>query len=624
MPALDGLRGLAVAGVLLFHGDHLTGGYLGVDLFFVLSGFLITSLLLGEVRATGRVDLRRFWSRRARRLLPALAGMLLGVACYSAFLAHHAELGPIRGDALATLAYVANWRSVLARQDYWSLFRSPSPLQHTWSLAIEEQFYALWPLVVLGVVTTSRRATAPAVLVVSLLLAAVSSALMVVLYDPADVSRVYYGTDTRLAPVLLGAALAAAIAWRGHAATRRSRLAVEAAACVGGALLTIAWTRLDGQSATLYRGGFLVCAICATAVVAAAAHPVPLLVGRVLRFRPLCVLGLVSYGTYLWHWPVFVALDPRRTGLDGWSLLGVRVAVTLALAGVSFALVERPVRRGALAPRHWRAAVPAVAVALVGVTLAVTTAAEPAVAKPTRPPTTFATRPTRPGVVPPVRVLMTGDSVAVSLMPGLQRAQRAAHLDVALGAAVGCDANGDHRALPGTAVPSGSCPPPLVEQVARSRPDIVVMVDSGVWSLHDVHVGGRTLRIGTPDWDAARIADWQQKIDAFSRWGAHVVITTIAYLPPTSDSGERSARSPSVVDRANADFLTIAARNPRTVTLVDLRGYVCPHGRFQDGLDGVDQLRPDGVHYGPGSSDLVGRWLASRLATIGRTPISVR
>src|SRR5437762_2587142 len=151
-PALDGLRGLAVAAVLLFHGDHLRGGFLGVDAFFVLSGFLITSLLLTEARDRGGIALGAFWARRARRLLPALACVLAAVALYAWLLAKPDELATIRGDALATIGYFANWRSIFTSRDYWALFRSPSPLEHTWSLAIEEQFYLAWPLVVAALV----------------------------------------------------------------------------------------------------------------------------------------------------------------------------------------------------------------------------------------------------------------------------------------------------------------------------------------------------------------------------------------------------------------------------------------------------------------------------------------
>src|SRR6476619_6540265 len=183
-PALDGLRGLAVAGVLLFHGGHLRGGYLGVDAFFVLSGFLITTLLLVEARTNGRVALGAFWARRARRLLPALACVIAFVTVYAAVLAKPAELATIRSDALATITYVANWRAIASSHDYWALFRQPSPLEHTWSLAIEEQFYLLWPLLVAGIVVGSRTViTARRVLVVSATLALASLAWSQIIFD---------------------------------------------------------------------------------------------------------------------------------------------------------------------------------------------------------------------------------------------------------------------------------------------------------------------------------------------------------------------------------------------------------------------------------------------------------
>src|SRR5689334_16238534 len=337
MPTLDWLRGAAVAAVLLFHGDHLAGGYLGVDLFFVLSGFLITSLLLAETTVTGTVALGGFWARRARRLLPALAGLLVGVAVYAMVFAQPSELGQIRGDALATLGYVANWRAVLARQDYWAMFRVPSPLQHTWSLAIEEQFYLVWPLVVIGLAAWWRQATAKAVLITSLVLAAASATLMAVLYAPSNVSRVYYGTDTRAAAILLGAAFAAARVVRppSDRPGAASRFLLEALGVAGMVGLGLAWALLGGQSPFLYRYGFLLCGLAAVAVIAAATHPRPMIVSRVLRFRPLCLLGLVSYGVYLWHWPVDVVVDEQRTGLSGWALFGTRVVVTLAIAILS-------------------------------------------------------------------------------------------------------------------------------------------------------------------------------------------------------------------------------------------------------------------------------------------------
>ena len=255
--ALDGVRGIAVVAVLLFHADKLAGGYLGVDLFFVLSGYLITSLLLAEARTTGRVKLLGFWARRARRLLPALFLVLVFVALYAAVIADPSELHRIRIDAFATLSYVANWRFVFGNFDYFALFASPSPLNHTWSLAIEDQFYLVWPLAFTGLLAWGRRrdgrsdadptVTARRTFWMSLVLAVGSAALALGLWSAyGNANRIYYGTDTRAASILLGAALGAFLAWKGPAKTPRARRALEAGAVVGAGVLAVAWYRLSG------------------------------------------------------------------------------------------------------------------------------------------------------------------------------------------------------------------------------------------------------------------------------------------------------------------------------------------------------------------------------------------
>ena len=356
--ALDGLRGAAVLAVLFFHGDHLAGGYLGVDLFFVLSGFLITSLLLAESGSSGRVRLGHFWERRARRLLPALLVMLLGVAAYARFAARPEELHRIRMDGLATAFYAANWRDVFAHTDYWSLFSAPSPLDHTWSLAIEEQFYVLWPLLFVLLIalvrrrgrstetTGTRNPLALTVLGVAVGLGAASVVLSQVLYRSAGTNRVYYGTDTRAFAILAGVALAALTSRFGPVRSHGWRAALEVAGCLSVVVLGVAWARLPGSSPTLYRGGLLLCSVAAAVAIAAAIQPTRGPVAWAASFKPLVWLGLISYGVYLYHWPIFVWLSPERTGLDGWSLFAVRLAVTLAVAVASYVVIEQPIRHG--------------------------------------------------------------------------------------------------------------------------------------------------------------------------------------------------------------------------------------------------------------------------------------
>jgi peptidoglycan/LPS O-acetylase OafA/YrhL len=198
IPALDGVRGIAVVGVLFFHAGHLSGGFLGVDLFFTLSGFLITSLLIAEWREHGTVRLSAFWARRARRLLPALFIVLTLAALYGALLAGDTELGRLRGDAFASLFYVSNWWQIGHRQSYWDIFTAGSPLAHMWSLAIEEQFYLVWPIVFFVVIKRAGRRALPWLFATTAVLTAASAVAMAWLHHPgSDPTRVYEGSDTR-------------------------------------------------------------------------------------------------------------------------------------------------------------------------------------------------------------------------------------------------------------------------------------------------------------------------------------------------------------------------------------------------------------------------------------------
>ncbi len=354
VPGLDGLRALAVAAVLLYHHDPrlLPGGFLGVELFFVLSGYLITALLFFEWRAFGGLDLPGFWLRRARRLVPAMLVMLLASLAIGALFLRD-QLAELRGDALAALAYLANWRLILEQRPYFASFGRPSLLLHLWSLAIEEQFYLFWPpLLALTLARLGRRGA----LAVALGLAAVSAALMAWHFSPdSDLSRVYYGTDTRAAGLLVGAALA--LAWpprtlRALAGRRaepwRDLLGLAALAALAAILLTT-----HEFTPRLYRGGFLLVDLAAAAAIVAVARPGAQLCRALLGAGPLRWVGLRSYSIYLWHWPVFVLTRPGLdVPLSGLPLLAVRLALTLALAELSFLLVEGPARRGAIG-RAW-------------------------------------------------------------------------------------------------------------------------------------------------------------------------------------------------------------------------------------------------------------------------------
>jgi peptidoglycan/LPS O-acetylase OafA/YrhL len=359
LPALDGLRALAVAAVVAYHLNlgWASGGYLGVDLFFVLSGFLITSLLLEEWVSTARVKLSAFWARRARRLLPAL---FLLLAAIGVFVVLYGRFGPpgsaaqidlsgLRGDALATLFYVANWHAIFAHQSYFAQFASPSPLEQTWSLSIEEQFYLIWPLVLLAILAVGRGAWRKVGLAVTVVGALGSSALMALLYhEGANPNRLYFGTDTHMFDLLVGASIAMVAASRPQPGPRARRV-LHAAAPVSAAILAVCWVTA-GKSTGLPRswmfdGGFLLCAVLAGVVVADVRqlHAGPL--ARALSVSPLRWIGRISYGIYLWHWPIIVYFTQARTGLGQPWLDLARIALTLVLSSASYYLVELPLRR---------------------------------------------------------------------------------------------------------------------------------------------------------------------------------------------------------------------------------------------------------------------------------------
>jgi peptidoglycan/LPS O-acetylase OafA/YrhL len=346
MPGVDGLRAVAVSAVLVYHlgAPWLPGGFLGVDIFLVISGYLITSLLLAERETTGRIDIARFWIRRALRLLPALFLMLI-VVMAAMVLLHPGEVGRLHGALLASVGYVANWYFIFADVPYFEQFGRPSVLQHVWSLAVEEQFYLLWPPVLaVGLIFLGRKW----LLVIVAAAIAASTALAWWLWEPfADPSRIYYGTDTRAVGLLAGVALALAVpaARRWHQIDGRARDTLDAIGLACLAAIVVATLTLGDLDESLYRGGFLVVALTTAGLIAVVAHPSSRL-GRILGTSALVWVGVRSYGIYLWHWPVIMLTRPDADiALDGPALVALRLALIVGVAALSYRYVERPIRR---------------------------------------------------------------------------------------------------------------------------------------------------------------------------------------------------------------------------------------------------------------------------------------
>jgi peptidoglycan/LPS O-acetylase OafA/YrhL len=372
------LRAFAVIAVLLYHADlaWIPGGFLGVEVFFVISGYLITALLLAEWRQRGRIDLKTFWLRRARRLLPALYVLLVATLAFAVVFLP-GEIAGLRGDVLAALGYVTNWYLIFGQESYFEAVGRPSLLQHLWSLAVEEQFYLIWPpILALGLCIGATRLRRRRVLTVVIFGAVASAMAMALLYMPGvDPSRIYYGTDTRATGLLCGAALA--FLWSPGdkyrpSEARHHRLGLPGRSrfrrrwgwtapllldIVGFAALgALVWfcVNLGEFQPFLYSGGFALVGIATTATIMAVVHPHSVIGSRFLGSAPLRWVGVRSYGIYLWHWPVFMVTRPDLdVPIDGLPLLALRLSATFVLADLSYRYIETPIRRGALG-RAWR------------------------------------------------------------------------------------------------------------------------------------------------------------------------------------------------------------------------------------------------------------------------------
>jgi peptidoglycan/LPS O-acetylase OafA/YrhL len=621
---LDGVRAVAVALVLVSHGGipGLQGGFIGVDVFFVLSGFLITSLLLDELDFTGRIDLPGFWRRRAKRLLPALVLVVLAVAAASELFPPDA-VARLRDDAVAAFAWVANWSFIARETGYFTEGGTPSPLQHTWSLGVEEQYYLIWPLLLvalaalLAAVARRRRRLVMqnsvhlAVFVLAAGGAIASAVASVVLVSDRTLDRVYFGTDTRAQALLIGAAMSALLVrdWPALTAGRcviRSRLLrrVTGIAPVLGLAGLAAGAHYAAGSPAEFRHGLLVLmAVAAVAVIAPVALDQDGAVARLLAWRPLVWLGVISYGVYLWHWPVFLFLNGERTGWTGPSLFAVRCIATLALAAASWWLIERPVRRWRpvrvpLLPLAGATVATAIAVTVVVVPVPkspaesdVSTAA--AVQSPLERPVVVAQQNANRGRV----VSVFGDSVGWTLMRYLPPTPGFTFINHTL---VGCGVvrGGPFRYSAESGNPKPECetwPSRWAGQVAYDRPDVVLLV-VGRWETIDRVHDGRWTHVGEPSFDAYLTGELRHAVEVLGSMGARVIVTTEPYnrRAEKPDGSLYPEDQPDRIDSWNGLVRKVVAQYPNARVL-DLNTKLGPGGAYTTKVDGI-KMRSDGVH----------------------------
>lgn len=619
-PALDGVRALAVAAVLAYHAGFswARGGFLGVDAFFVLSGYLITALLLDERRSAGGIDVRRFWARRARRLVPALFLLVTAVLAYAAVFADPNEVQGIRTDSIATLAYVANWREIFGGGSYFAQFTAPSPLLHTWSLAIEEQWYVFWPLVVALLMRAGRGSTLLLV-AVSLMLAVASALLMAYLRSPgADPSRVYYGTDTRAQSLLVGAMLACLLS--SGVSVRVARLfRLVAPFCV--AFVGWMWVSMTYDSLLLYRGGFGLLALAVAVIIGAAVTAPRSPIAGILSCAPLRRLGVISYGVYLFHWPVYLVLTPDRTGWSDYPLFGARVLVTLAVAIASYQLLERPIRDGALVrPRVSIAAMISAAAALLAIAFVVVRWAGPAPTSASVPAAgSVSNEAPAAASASTTRVLVIGDSVAFTLAQGLGTTGGEQKLAVWNQGQLGCGVL-DGEPIAGGGAGDGQ---PTFCDGRRERwrsyvdafdPDAVVLM-GGAWDLYDRTVSGKTLAFDSPESQAFAADQLRQAVDLLSSKGATVILLTTPYFrqPDRGLASDGPRFDRRRIDAWNELLRSLQQESSAPAVIADLNV-----GLTTDDAMADRSISPDGVHFTPHGADVVAAWLRPQILAAAR------
>ena len=740
IPGLDGIRALSVLAIIAFHTglNSVPGGYYGVDAFFVLSGFLITSLLVKEWGSSGTIRLRRFWAGRARRLLPALFLLVTVMGIVMAFVPTLLQAPHMLGYAVATVFYFSNWYSTHTSATYFSLSAGQSPLLHTWSLAIEEQFYLVWPLIVLAVLKLGRGrlyawrygggggrgghaparrargrgrersveilgggsmlltpAPAPAtvdpewerrrrlqVLFGVACFGSLASALLMVVLAPSGyTTRAYYGTDCRAQALLVGAAISIGLTlWREGSHRQWFRTTAGVAGIVGAAGTAVLWATVQESSVFAFSGGFLIASLCAGGVVLACAVAPRSLVVRLLELPPLPQWGRISYGMYLWYWPVLLVMTGQRLHWGVYPLFLARVGITVAIAALSYDLVEMPIRRGALknwkswvaAPLGAAAAITAIVVStlvpvgatelagtpisiqspLTSTTTTTTTTQPPAPGQSTTstlpPTTTTTTLPPTYLSLPlpastsksnrPVKVLIVGDSIAGTLGVGLAQVADQGHYKVQFAneGNPGCSLSmqSQIKTLWYTLAPgppcSGTNPNALFttwrKWVDAYNPDVVLYVARG--ETFDQEVGGKWESLGQASFDNYVAGRYRDAVSVLGAKGATVVLMTSPYY----DSGTQASGTPWPEDAAsrvqidNSTIRQVAATTttgPGTTTdgkvyVFDLNTVVDPGGKYSATIGPYNIRCNDGVHFSASGGEYVGLRLLPDLVALGQ------
>ncbi len=656
-PDVQGLRAVAILLVVLFHADipGISGGYIGVDVFFVISGFVITGLLLREREGMGRTSLRNFYGRRARRIIPAASVVII----VTVIAAYH-SLGPLTGHETAVdgqwaALFLANFHFAASETNYLASQRPPSALQNYWSLAVEEQFYIVYPTIVLITARFARGISLRTRLAMVLVAVIVGSYAFSIVFTSANPPSAFFSPLTRAWELALGGLIAVA----GPNLQRLPHSLAALISWLGLGAIVVAGTTLT--SASVYPGALVVIPVVGAALVIAGGAAQPVWgVERLLRQRPFQLLGLISYSLYLWHWPILVIVTQHQggTNLPVWDNVGLLVAATL-IAIVSYKLLEDPVRHSRfLGQRRWASVV--MGACLIAATLAVTTYQEH---RPTVNLGSIATLTSgslcpspSPNVVSGLRstyasshsqgpkdsyvqqVVLIGDSTSCSLLPGLQAVGPSWGLQFENGAVIGCGVVsgviaplyiGNVNLSAVTDKCQGEANLAETQAIERYRPSLIVWGSTEEENsiVVDTPTGSRVLDTGSPKWRAVMLRRMDERVDQLVATGARVVLL----LEPPRTHGGTHQGPPDSTDIAyehmNALLTKVAARHVGHVAVVDLEARVCPSGPpcpyVVDGFGSTlatatQAIRPDEIHYLPASSLWVARWLVPQIAVAAK------
>jgi peptidoglycan/LPS O-acetylase OafA/YrhL len=693
---LDGLRGLAVAAVVLYHGGFTwaSGGFLGVELFFVLSGFLITSLLMREWLSSGTVVLGNFWARRARRLLPALFLLVIVIGIYYAIKGQVGSVPGLFADGLSALFYYSNWHQIAAGASYFVQNSSPSPFQHTWSLAIEEQFYGVWPLLVLAIAFLVRRTRRGAsgvpsgseafglldtMLGLSLLLLVGSAVDAVLLYHGGSgQNRVYFGTDTRATGLLCGASLAVVMArlrmsGRLPAGRQQSSGTAGINAAVGGeqgrrrrdpvggllpvislgslaivvGVLVLMW-KSNGDQHWMYPWGFLATDVLSVGLIAVIMTTPRAIANRIFSLAPLRYVGKISYGLYLWHFPLFLWIDQPGTGLSGFPLFVVRVAAALAVSVLSYHLIEQPIRQRrwpvwvvrALAPVTAGAGVIALAMAASAAAIPTVSAVAPkvstaltgtsscevtltntpsygAVAPKMADERSFQLKELERGAVtwpaasatkhfktcPPKRALMVGDSIAFAAGLPMLYDEENYGMAIANAAILGCafGVRGELNVHGTWEAPPASCSDEINEWAAQAKrfhaSEIIVLL--GFRDEFDWKWNGKIVHLGEPAYDDYVESRMLQLIKVLGENGKRkLLFLSVPYVSPAAQPDGSPAPQGSRARHEEIDTLIrqAAATDGTNASVLNTDKTFSPGGQFTWTVNGQECRLGDGIH----------------------------